>query len=230
MATKKQYVDDVAFLAALKNYLPIVKPLRDKHDAMCEKLREKGVKKKNFPSFVRPQTPDYDFIGTCILKIAEHLSYHPFYNKHSFREEMVGDAIENAIRYMENFDPEIGVKPFAYFTQIMTFAFWRRIEREKKNSVIKQMSIEGSSEGHYHVQDGDTRGYSNTYVAFLKEVKSDMVSEYKEKLRVKKEKAAATKKGKGKKREEKPGVERFMVPKLEFPDHAIIPTKEVMFD
>lgn len=209
MASKHQYVDDKKFLEAFKNYLPIVKPLREKHDAICEMLRTKGVKKKDFPPFVRPQTVDYDYIGMCILKIAEHLSYHPLYNKYSFREEMIGDAIENSIRYMENFDPEIGVKPFAYFTQVMTYAFWRRIEREEKDSVIKQMSIEGDSDGHFHVQVGDTRGYSNTYVSFLKEVKSDVVSNYKEKKRLKKEKALLTKKPKV--RTEKPGIDRFMV-------------------
>ena len=210
MAKRNQYVDDQAFLQAFKNYLPVIKPLREKHDAMCEELREKGVKKKDFPPFARPQTADYDFIGTCILKIAEHLSYHPSYNKYPFREEMVGDAIENAIRYMENFDPEIGVKPFAYFTQIMTYAFWRRIEYEEQKSVIKQMSIEENSMGHFHVQDGDTRGYTNTYVSFMKEVKSDMVSTYKEKRRLKKEKALVNKKPK--KKIEKPGVDKFMVP------------------
>ena len=115
---KVNYVNNKEFLAAFQIYLPICKPLRKKHDALCAKLLKQGVKKSALPRFARPQTPEYDFIGECLLKIANHLAFKytfiPSFN--TLREEMIGDALENAIQYLENFDPKKSKNPFAYFS------------------------------------------------------------------------------------------------------------------
>lgn len=42
--------------------------------------------------------------------------------------------------YFENFDPTKSSNPFAYFTQIIYFAFLRRIQKEKKQLYIKYKS------------------------------------------------------------------------------------------
>jgi hypothetical protein len=39
--------------------------------------------------------------------------------------------------YAHNFDPEKSSNPFSYFTQIIYYAFLRRIEKEKKQAYIK---------------------------------------------------------------------------------------------
>ena len=55
---------------------------------------------------------------------------------------MISDGIENSIMYLDNFNPEKYNNPFAYFTQIIKFAFIRRIAKEKKLLVIKQKTLQ----------------------------------------------------------------------------------------
>jgi hypothetical protein len=44
--------------------------------------------------------------------------------------------------YFNNFDPEKSKNPFAYFTQIIYYAFLRRIQKEKKYLYVKYKSTE----------------------------------------------------------------------------------------
>ena len=55
---------------------------------------------------------------------------------------MIGDAIENCLAVIDNFDPAKSSNPFAYFTQITFFAFLRRIQIEKKQQYIKFKLLE----------------------------------------------------------------------------------------
>ena len=87
----------------------------------------------------RPRIPNY--IGDCFLKIATHLSYRPNFVNYVFREEMISDGIENCVQYIDNFDPNRG-NPFAYFTQIVYYAFLRRIAKEKRQLEIKNKILE----------------------------------------------------------------------------------------
>ena len=59
-----------------------------------------------------------------------------------YRDEMISDGLENCINYLHNFNPEKSDNPFAYFTQIIYYAFLRRIEKEKKHLYIKQKTLE----------------------------------------------------------------------------------------
>jgi DNA-directed RNA polymerase specialized sigma24 family protein len=59
-----------------------------------------------------------------------------------FRDDMISDGIENCVQYIHNFDPERSQNPFAYFTQIIHYAFLRRIQKEKKQLEIKTKIIE----------------------------------------------------------------------------------------
>lgn len=78
-----------------------------------------------------------DELGHIILQIAENLSYRRNFINYSFREEMVGDGIENCLKYIDNYDPVNYSNPFAYFTQTCFFAFVRRINREEKQKDVK---------------------------------------------------------------------------------------------
>jgi len=91
----------------------------------------------------RPQVTNY--IGECFLKIANHLSYRPNFINYTYREEMISDGIENCLQYINNFDPDKSKNPFAYFTQIIYFAFVRRITKEKKQSEIKDKLLKTSN-------------------------------------------------------------------------------------
>ena len=86
--------------------------------------------------------PIPDMVGAALLKIANRLSTKPNFINYTFREEMVSDGIENCINYIGNFDPAKSKNPFAYFTQIIYYAFLRRIQKEKKQLYIKHKAIE----------------------------------------------------------------------------------------
>ena len=88
----------------------------------------------------KPQITNY--LGECFLKIATHLSYKPNFVNYMFRDDMISDGIENCVQYIHNFDPEKSKNPFAYFTQIIHYAFLRRIQKEKKQLEIKSKIIE----------------------------------------------------------------------------------------
>jgi len=88
--------------------------------------------------------PISNYLGSCFLKIATHLSYKPNFVNYMFREDMISDGIENCVQYIHNFDPEKSKNPFAYFTQVIHYAFLRRIQKEKKQLDIKTKIIERS--------------------------------------------------------------------------------------
>ena len=88
----------------------------------------------------KPQISRY--IGECFNKLAEGLSRRPNFFGYSYRDDMVFDGIENCLRYVENFNPEKTKNPFAYFTQILWWAFVRRIKKEKTQQYIKYKATE----------------------------------------------------------------------------------------
>ena len=100
----------------------------------CDAAKEKGI--------TRPKIPDY--IGECFLKIATHLSYRPNFVNYMYRDDMISDGVENCLQAVHNFDVSRS-NPFAYFTQIVYFAFLRRIGKEKKQVEIKEKILEKSS-------------------------------------------------------------------------------------
>ena len=95
------------------------------------------AKEKDLP---KPRISNY--LGECFLKIATHLSYKPNFVNYMFRDDMISDGIENCVQYIHNFDPNKSSNPFAYFTQIIHYAFLRRIQKEKKQLEIKTKIIE----------------------------------------------------------------------------------------
>jgi hypothetical protein len=82
------------------------------------------------------------YIGECLYKIATRLSLKPNFISYTYRDEMISDGLENCINYLNNFNPEKSTNPFAYFTQIIWYAFLRRIDKEKKHLYIKQKTLE----------------------------------------------------------------------------------------
>jgi hypothetical protein len=110
----------------------------------------------------KPQIPNY--LGECFLKIATHLSYKPNFVNYMFREDMISDGIENCVQYIHNFDPERSQNPFAYFTQIIHYAFIRRINKEKKQLDIKTKIIERTGfDEVMMVDDSLLSGHSSEY-------------------------------------------------------------------
>ena len=105
-----------------------------------------------------------NYLGECFLKIATHLSYKPNFVNYMFRDDMISDGIENCVQYIHNFDPEKSKNPFAYFTQIIHFAFLRRIQKEKKQLDIKTKIIERTGfDEVMKVDDNSLSGDSSEY-------------------------------------------------------------------
>lgn len=140
--SKEHYVNNKDFLHAIIQYKNKV-----------EKAKETGDKKP----------PVGEYIGGCFLKIAQHLSYKPNFVNYMFKDDMVCDGIENCIQYINNFNPEKSQNPFAYFTQIIHYAFLRRIQREKKQMEIKNKILERSGFDEVFVDNNtlDGNNYSN---------------------------------------------------------------------
>ena len=118
---KVHYVDNAVFL-----------------EAMIEYKRQYKVSKNNNEEL--PIISEY--LGSVFLKIAQRLSFRPNFINYAFKDDMISDGIENCLHYIHNFDPEKSSNPFAYFTQIIYYAFIRRIQKEKKQLYIKFKSMQ----------------------------------------------------------------------------------------
>jgi len=124
MAKRKRsehYVNNKEFLAALIAY-------------------RENVELAQIRGEPKPRITNY--LGECFLKIATHLSYKPNFVNYMFKDDMICDGIENCVQYIHNFNPEKSQNPFAYFTQIIHYAFLRRIQKEKKQLEIKNKILE----------------------------------------------------------------------------------------
>ena len=109
----------------------------------------------------QPKPRITNYLGECFLKIATHLSYKPNFVNYMFKEDMICDGIENCVRYVHNFNPEKSKNPFAYFTQIIYYAFLRRISQEKKQLEIKNKILERTDfDEVFDANDLDSGNYS----------------------------------------------------------------------
>ena len=144
---KEHYVNNKEFLQAMIDYRKSVNKAK----------REK-----------RNKPPVTDYIGSCFLKIANHLSYRPNFINYTFRDDMISDCIENCLQYLDNFNPKTSNNPFAYFTQIIYYAFVRRIQKEKKQVTIKNRLITESNYDDMTLQPGEDKEFKNQFTEFLK--------------------------------------------------------------
>ena len=110
-----------------------------------------------------------NYLGECFLKIATHLSYKPNFVNYMFREDMISDGIENCVQYIHNFNPERSQNPFAYFTQIIHYAFLRRIQKEKKQLEIKNKIIERTGFDEVMVIDDNLLSGNNSEYNSMKD-------------------------------------------------------------
>lgn len=107
----KHYVNNKDFLQAIVDYKQQCEHARSKHKQI-------------------PVIPNY--IGECIFEISTRVARRPNFSGYAFKEDMIMDGVENCLKYIEKFDPDKSSNPFAYFTQVIWFAFLQRIAKEKK--------------------------------------------------------------------------------------------------
>jgi len=147
---KRNYVNNPDLLAALIEYKKQVRDAEDQGDEP-------------------PKVPDY--IGECIYQISNRLATKPNFSGYTYKDDMIMDGIENCLLYINNFDPNKSSNPFAYFTQIIWYAFLRRIAKEKKQMYIRfksshNMVAQGatyeSNEVQLHLNTNDD--YINSFI------------------------------------------------------------------
>ena len=143
---KPHYVNNKEFLQAMIEW-----------NDRCKIAKEEG----------NPQPPITNYIGECFLKIANHLSYRPNFINYTYREEMISDGIENCLQYVHNFNPDKSDNPFAYFTQIIYYAFLRRIQKEKKQAHVKNKIIENMNVDMFLTQEENGELTNNPYTDYL---------------------------------------------------------------
>ena len=161
--------------------------------AMVE--RRELIEKAEAEGNPKPQVSNY--IGECILKIATHLSYKPNFINYSYREEMISDGIENCLQYLDNFNPEKSKNPFAYFTQIIYYAFLRRIQKEKKYLYTKYKATEdanifGETADRQDHDYGHDYHDSVKYNEWTEEYMAEFIENFEENKRKKKKKRVNT--------------------------------------
>jgi len=173
MATKN-YVNNPEFLEAIVRYKKLCSDAEDSGDTM-------------------PQIPNY--IGQCIYQISTRLASKPNFSGYSYKDEMISDGLENAIQALGNFDPEKSQNPFAYFTQIIWYAFLRRIDKEKKQLYIKHKVTEMSVLSGTTVEGGDDADGAPSYIDLNNDYMNDFVKGYEKKIDDKKKQQTKSKKG-----------------------------------
>ncbi len=172
-AKSEHYVDNKKLYAEMVIYLEAVKEAEESDSG-------------------RPRVPEY--IGECLLKISTRLSTKPNFINYTYRDEMISDGIENCINYIGNFNPEKSSNPFAYFTQIIYYAFLRRIQREKKQLYIKHKSLERSvifdelatTDGNQ--EQGDQGAYINLDTPYMNDFVANFEAKEEEKKQARKKK------------------------------------------
>lgn len=163
---KRNYVNNPEFLQALIDY-----------KKLCAEAENSGEP--------NPQIPRY--IGECVYQIAKRLATKPNFSGYTYKDEMISDGLENAIQALGNFDPEKSSNPFAYFTQIIWYAFLRRIEKEKKQLYIRHKVTEGAVlSGTATTSDGVGESGETSYIDLNNDYMNDFVSAYERKMESKK--------------------------------------------
>jgi hypothetical protein len=176
MSVKNQYVDNKKF-----------------YQAMCEyKNKVKESKELGKP---KPRIPEY--VGECILLIANNFSNYWKFKNYSYKDEMVGRAIETCIKYIDNFDTDKYNNPHAYFTQVCYRAFQFKIKEERKQLYIKYKNAQNSFIFDELCESLEDSNHELTFVDMSFEKTNLFIQEYEKSLTKKKKKS-------------KVGVEKFL--------------------
>lgn len=183
----KNYVNNAEFLSAIVDY-------KDK----CALALAEGKQE--------PRIPNY--IGECIYQIATRLATKPNFSGYTYKEEMISDGLENAVQALSNFDPTKSNNPFAYFTQIIWYAFLRRIDKEKKQLYIRHKVIENSVVFGTAVETDDIDDTIDpSYIDLDNDYMNDFVTNYEKRIETKKKQQTKVKKGLEKFMDDDDGVE-----------------------
>lgn len=164
---KKNYVNNKEFLKAIVDYKKLCLEAENCGDDL-------------------PQIPNY--IGECLYEISNRLATKPNFSGYTYKDEMINDGLENAIQALNNFDPEKSNNPFAYFTQIIWYAFLRRIDKEKKQMYIRHKVTENSLVMGTAIDKSDGDSGDAAYIDLNNDYMNGFVESYEDKMNTKRKK------------------------------------------
>ena len=122
------------------------KPLAEQHrhyvsnKQFLEAMKARRIAVQEALAAGRPKPKISDYIGLCILQIANNLGKKRNFARYGYKEEMISDAVVVCMNYLDNFNPDVSSNPFSYFTQVCNYAFINRITAEKEEQYIKYRS------------------------------------------------------------------------------------------
>lgn len=164
--TDRDYVDNKTFTAAVVEHV--------------EKIKQ--AEKKGLP---KPHVTEY--IGECILKIAQRTASRYNFKDYTFRDEMVSEGVISCLKAVDNFDIEKSKNAFSYYTTVCWWAFVRKINEEEKilygkYTIAKEKLL-------HDLPEEDLINYNQKYGSdYSDEVMAEFMSKYERKQREKKEK------------------------------------------
>jgi hypothetical protein len=184
MGRKKKQIED-------KNETK--KPKKEKEHYVDNKLFYKEMvdwkkKYKEAQEMDEPVPPVSEYIATCFFHIAENLAKKPNFVNYPFKEDMIGDGIENCLMYCGNFNPRKSKNPFSYFTQIIYYAFLRKIQKEKKQNFIKYKFLESQDVTGEFSEFLKLLGINEEEGEMYKKMSDEKIKEKEEKKKKKKKK------------------------------------------
>jgi hypothetical protein len=145
----------------------------------CRESKEQGKQ--------LPRIPEY--VGGCIDQIAHRIATKGNFSSYTYIEEMIDDGIENCILYLHNFDERTSKNPFGYISLIITRAFIRRIDKEKKAQYVRFKTMQKS----FVTMQLNGEAIASTRKEHDPEYVSSFIEEYERKMGIKKEKIAEKK-------------------------------------
>lgn len=172
--------------------------LRDKTQVYCDNLDFHGGKVKLNRWGKRRHQPTVDYSGIVWCPKTDYGTFvarrngRVYVTGNTYRDDMISDGIENCLQYIDNYDPVKSNNPFAYFTQIIWYAFLRRIQKEKKQQYVKYKQMENLDIEHIIETEGRSQATSD--ILNDQSVRNDFINQYEEGLREQKEKARTAKK------------------------------------
>lgn len=112
------------------------------YEALVERRIKVDQYKLDLERGLEPKPPKIsDKIGECILKICTNLAKKYNFANLPFKDEMIGDAVEQCIKYIDSFDIYQTKNPFSYFTQTAYYRYLDRIKLEEEETYVKYKAL-----------------------------------------------------------------------------------------
>lgn len=102
-----------------------------------------------------------DEIGISITNMAHGFASRYNFRDYFFKDDMIGDAIVDALAAVNGYKPEktVGKNAFGFFNQTIFWSFLRRIKAEKKEQAMRE-SLMFDGDDAFTSEHGDTHQIS----------------------------------------------------------------------